>query len=83
MFRAEREVDYSYNFYKKPYEEIVECKKKNEYNPYVNNSGTVLGRLFINVYIFFKKILFLILINDFIILVCFFHQISYTRYISF
>ena len=44
MFRTEREVDYSYNFYKKPYEEIVECKKKNEYNPYVNNSGTVLGK---------------------------------------
>ena len=43
MFRTEREVDYSYNFYKNPHEEIVECKKKNEYNPYVNNSGTVLG----------------------------------------
>jgi len=48
MFRAEREVDYSYNFYKKPYEEIVEHQKKNEYNPYVNNSGTVLGKFIIS-----------------------------------
>ncbi len=45
MFKAEA-VDYSYNFYKKPYEEVVECKK-NQYNPYVNNSGTVIGNYYL------------------------------------
>lgn len=44
MLRIEREVDYQYNFYKKPHEEIITCKKKNEYNPYVNNSGSVIGK---------------------------------------
>ena len=44
MFRSERETDYTYNYYKKTNEEIVECKKKNEYNPYVNNSGSVIGK---------------------------------------
>lgn len=62
MFRSERETDYTYNYYKKTNEEIVECKKKNEYNPYVNNSGSVIGKKTFLILIFIKKnILFLIL----------------------
>jgi hypothetical protein len=43
MFAGKKEVDYSYNFYQSPYEESSTVKHRNEYNPYVNNSGSVLG----------------------------------------
>ncbi len=35
--------DYSYNFYAKTKEAPVENKKQ-QYNPYMNNMGTVLGK---------------------------------------
>jgi hypothetical protein len=35
-------LDYSYNFYAKGKEASVEHKKQ-QYNPYMNNMGTVLG----------------------------------------
>jgi hypothetical protein len=39
------QLDYTYNFYKKPNEEAsVKETKGNQYNPYVNNSGTVMGK---------------------------------------
>jgi hypothetical protein len=44
MFQGKKEVDYSYNFYQSPYEESQHIKHRNEYNPYVNNSGSVLGK---------------------------------------
>jgi hypothetical protein len=38
------QVDYTYNYYKKPQEESNYKEAKEQYNPYVNNSGTVMGR---------------------------------------
>jgi hypothetical protein len=37
-------LDYSYNFYAKEKQATVEHKKQ-QYNPYMNNMGTVLGIL--------------------------------------
>ena len=38
-------VDYSFNYFKKNKEEESSIKEvKEQYNPYVNNSGTVLGK---------------------------------------
>ena len=44
MFQGRKEVDYSYNAYKSPYEESTNIEHRNQYNPYVNNSGSVLGK---------------------------------------
>lgn len=44
MFQGKKEVDYSYNFYQSPYEEASTVQHRNQYNPYVNNSGSVLGK---------------------------------------
>ncbi len=39
------QVDYTYNYYKKQNEEdSAKEAKKEQYNPYVNNSGTVVGK---------------------------------------
>ena len=52
MFQGTKEVDYSYNFYKSSHEEGSQIQHRNQYNPYVNNSGSVLGNL---IYFFFLK----------------------------
>ena len=39
------QVDYSFNYFKKAKEdEASKEAKKEQYNPYVNNSGTVMGK---------------------------------------
>ena len=38
-------LDYSYNFYSKGKEAASVEHKKQQYNPYMNNMGTVLGKL--------------------------------------
>lgn len=41
-------VDYTYDYYKKQKDNSESIKEvKEQYNPYVNNSGTVLGNFFI------------------------------------
>ncbi len=37
------QVDYSFNYFKKSKEEEAAKELKEQYNPYVNNSGTVMG----------------------------------------
>jgi hypothetical protein len=37
------QVDYSFNYYKKSKEDAAPKEVKEQYNPYVNNSGTVMG----------------------------------------
>ena len=37
------QVDYSFNYFKKDKEEEAATERKEQYNPYVNNSGTVMG----------------------------------------
>lgn len=38
------QVDYSVDFYKKQKDESSIKELKEQYNPYVNNSGTVMGK---------------------------------------
>ncbi len=37
------QLDYSYNFYAKNNKQAPVENKKQQYNPYMNNMGTVLG----------------------------------------
>jgi hypothetical protein len=37
------ELDYSFNAYKKKEDNYIENKKE-QYNPYVNNEGSVMGK---------------------------------------
>jgi len=39
------QLDYSFDYFKKHNEESTKENKKEQYNPYVNNSGTVMGKI--------------------------------------
>ncbi len=41
------QVDYYFDYFKKAKEDEAAIEKKEQYNPYVNNSGTVMGNNFL------------------------------------